>query len=198
MDFQALSTAYTGATAAGYEARRTSTAKWLSEQIAVSELLRVLPSGATVLDIPVGTGRFLELYQERGLKVAGRDISPDMLGAARNKLNELGGLDCSLWLADIRTIPDADDQYDCVLSIRFLNWVDSRGLEEVLREARRVSKRYLIVTIRHKVPTRDLLFRGPKGLRRLLMRHVLSNSGNQRALGPSCMNRMWSFELLVR
>ena len=135
MDFQALSTAYTGATATGYEARRTSTAKWLSEQIAVAELLRVVPSGATVLDIPVGTGRFLELYQERGLKVAGRDISPDMLRAARNKLNEVGGLDCSLELADIRTIPDADDQYDCVLSIRFLNWVDSRGLEEVLREA---------------------------------------------------------------
>ena len=86
-----------------------------------------------------------------------------MLTAARNRLNELGGLDCSLELADIRTIPDADDQYDCVLSIRFLNWVDPSGFEEVLRELRRVSKRYLIVTIRHLVPTRDLLH-GPKGL----------------------------------
>jgi SAM-dependent methyltransferase len=173
MDFQALSTAYTGATATGYEARRISSPKWLSEQSAVRELLRVLPADSTVLDMPVGTGRFLELYQERGLKVSGRDISPDMLMAARHKLNELGALDCSLEIADIRSMPDADDQYDCALSIRFLNWVDSRGLEDALRELRRVSRRYLIVGIRHKVPKRNLLLDGPKGLRRLLVRYLL-------------------------
>lgn len=173
MDFQVLSTAYTGATAVGYDARRSSTAKWRSEHTAVSEFLRVNPTGSTVLDIPVGTGRFLELYRERGLKVAGRDISPDMLKAAREKLSGLGPMECSLELADIRSIPDADEEYDCVLSIRFLNWVDANGLEEALRELRRVSKRYLIVTIRHKVPVIDLLTHGPKGFRRLLMRHAL-------------------------
>jgi SAM-dependent methyltransferase len=173
MDFQALSAAYTGATATGYDARRIPTAKWLSEDNAVRELLRVLPVGARILDMPVGTGRFLQLYQERGIKVAGRDISSDMLRAARNKLNELGELECSLEIADIRAIPDADNHYDCILSIRFLNWMDSRGLEEVLRELRRVSKRHLIVGIRHKVSARDLLLLGPKGWRRLLIGHLL-------------------------
>ncbi|KRA80547.1 class I SAM-dependent methyltransferase [Altererythrobacter sp. Root672] len=173
MDFQALSTAYTGEAAAGYDARRAPTTKWLTEDETVRELLRVLPAGASVLDVPVGTGRFLELYQERGFKVAGRDISPDMLSAARHKLSELDGLDCSLELADIRNIPGTDDQYDCVLSIRFLNWVDAGGLEEALRELRRVSKRYLIVSIRHNVPTRDLLLHGPNGLRRFVLRYLL-------------------------
>jgi ubiquinone/menaquinone biosynthesis C-methylase UbiE len=173
MDFQALSTAYTGEAAAGYDARRAPTTKWLTEDETVRDLLRVLPPGASVLDVPVGTGRFLELYQERGFKVAGRDISPDMLRAAQGKLNELDGLDCSLDLADIRTIPEYDGQFDCALSVRFLNWVDARGLEDSLRELRRVSKRYLIVGVRHWVPPRDLLLNGPKGLRRFLRRYLI-------------------------
>jgi SAM-dependent methyltransferase len=173
MDFQALSTAYMGATATGYDARRAPTEKWLSEDDTVRELLHVLPTGATILDVPVGTGRFLELYHQRGMKVVGRDISPDMLSAARDKLNELDGLECSLGLADIRTIPDADDHYDCALSIRFLNWVDSNGLEEALRELRRVSKRYLIIGVRHKVPMRDLLLYGPQGVHRLVTGYLL-------------------------
>ncbi|MBO9517969.1 MAG: methyltransferase domain-containing protein [Porphyrobacter sp.] len=173
MDFQALSIAYTGAAATGYDARRAPSQKWLAEDSIVRELLRVLPVGASVLDVPVGTGRFLELYHERGLKVTGRDISPDMLNSAREKIAALNGLDGSLELADVRNIPDADGHYDCVLCIRFLNWVDAGGLEEVLRELRRVSKRYLIVSIRHNVPTHDLLRHGPNGFRRFAMRHLL-------------------------
>lgn len=185
MDFQALSTAYTGAAARGYDARRAPTTKWLGEDSAVAELLRVLPPGAAVLDMPVGTGRFLKLYHKRGFKVVGRDISSDMLKSARDKLDEVdeleelrgncdtGWTNCSLELGDIRAIPDGDDTYDCALSSRFLNWVDARGLEEVLRELRRVSNRYLIVGIRHWVPTTDLLFRGPNGPRRFAMRHLL-------------------------
>lgn len=173
MDFHALSTAYTGETATGYDARRAPTEKWLTEDSTVRELLRVVPVGSRILDIPVGTGRFLELYQERGLKVAGRDISPDMLAAAREKLNQLGEYDGFLELADIRSIPDDDDKYDCALSVRFLNWVDSRGLEDALRELRRVSKRYLIVGIRHNVPALDLLLHGPNGARRFATRYLI-------------------------
>lgn len=173
MDFQSLSAAYTGITATGYDARRSPTVKWVSEDKTVRELLSVVPAGGTVLDVPVGTGRFLELYRERGLKVAGRDISPDMLRAAGNKLEGLEGLDCSLELADVRNIPAEDGQYDCVLSIRFLNWVDSSGLEEVLRELRRVSNRHLIVGIRNNVLTRDLLLHGPNGARRFVVKHLL-------------------------
>ncbi len=185
MDFQALSTAYTGTAARGYDARRAPTTKWLGEDSAVGELLRVVPPGATVLDMPVGTGRFLKLYHKRGMKVVGRDISSDMLKAAREKLDEVEELeelrgngetswaDCSLQLGDIRAIPDGDDTYDCALSSRFLNWVDARGLEDVLGELRRVSNRYLIVGIRHKVPAADLMFRGPDGLRRFATGHLL-------------------------
>jgi SAM-dependent methyltransferase len=185
MDFQTLSTAYTGAAATGYDARRAPTTKWLGEDSAVDELLRVVTAGSTVLDMPVGTGRFLKLYRKRGMTIVGRDISPDMLKAARAKLEEVdeleelhgngeaGWTDCTLQLGDIRAIPDDDDTYDCALSSRFLNWVDARGLEEVLGELRRVSKRYLIVGIRHQVPTRDLLLNGPKGLRRFVTRYLL-------------------------
>ncbi|KPH58081.1 MULTISPECIES: class I SAM-dependent methyltransferase [Novosphingobium] len=173
MDFQTLSSAYTGATATGYDARRAPTAKWVSEDSAVRELLRAVRSGATVTDMPVGTGRFLKLYHERGFKVVGRDISPDMLRAARVKLDDADGLDCTLELADIRAIPDADGTYDCALSIRFLNWMDARGLEEVLRELRRVSKRHLIVGIRHQVPVGELLLHGPNGFRRLIVGRLL-------------------------
>lgn len=170
MNFQTLTTQYTGATAKGYDDRRAATPKWRSEQSAFRELLRDLPAGASVIDIPVGTGRFLELYRERGLRVAGRDISPDMLRMAEEKLRQTGPLDCSLGVADIRSIPEPDDSFDCAICIRFLNWVDLRGLEGALRELKRVSKRRLIVGVRHKVPTVDLLLDGPKGLLRLGMR----------------------------
>lgn len=173
MNFQTLTTQYTGATAKVYEDRRAATPKWRSEQRAFRELLSDLPAGASVIDIPVGTGRFLELYRQRGLKVAGRDISPDMLRIAENKLRQIGPLDCSLALADIRNIPEPNDRFDCAVCIRFLNWVDLRGFEDALRELRRVSKRHLIVGVRHQVPAIELLLDGPKGVLRLAMRYAL-------------------------
>jgi hypothetical protein len=52
---------YHGAISASYDADRTSRATWQSEHVIVAEFLEGFAEGTSLLDIPVGTSRFLEL-----------------------------------------------------------------------------------------------------------------------------------------
>jgi len=63
-------------------AARTST-KWRREQEVVASFLKELPRGAIILDVPVGTGRFIPCYRETALRWYGLDISRDMLREAK-------------------------------------------------------------------------------------------------------------------
>jgi ubiquinone/menaquinone biosynthesis C-methylase UbiE len=171
MDSKRLSKKYTGETAAEYEALRRGNEKWQREQKAVVELLRSLPRSMEVLDIPVGTGRFLPTYQQLGLNATGMDISEDMLEQARQKIRP-GSKNISLQRSDIFAIDAPEESFDCVLSMRFMNWIGSAELARSMSELRRVTRRDIIVGIRHFVPLVELsplsgrLFR--QGLRRVL------------------------------
>ncbi len=153
-DFDGLTDRYTGATALHYDARRTGTLKWQTEQAIVERLLGTLPEGASVVDIPVGTGRFLPLYRKLGLAATGMDVSADMLARAREK-----GTGLPLRLSDIRHIAASDGEYDCALCIRFLNWVDDDGLRAAVRELARVSRQHVIAGVRSYAPLSRLTLR---------------------------------------
>lgn len=117
---------YFGKTAEQYEARRQGKRKWQAEDAAVAELIQGI-SGA-VIDCPVGTGRFLPLYERLGLDALGVDISPDMIAVARQK--GYGSLQTG-------SAFDLSDKADVLVCVRFLGHLEPHELRQVLGVFRR-------------------------------------------------------------
>lgn len=134
-----MSKRYRGKGATGYEARRQGKRKWILENEGTAFLL---PDGIkTVLDVPIGTGRFHEIYEERGLIVTGVDTSPDMLKEAKKK----GFSD--LHLGDIRNMNFPSKCFDVSVCIRLFAWFEPDAVLAAMKEMARVSDT-LIINIR--------------------------------------------------
>lgn len=178
MKYDELATRYRGERASGYDAERVLTDSWRREHQAVESLLAQLPRGAAVLDVPVGTGRFLELYARYGLQPTGLDISSDMLARAGEKAKDLG-LAADLREGDIRATPFADKSFQAAVCIRFLNWVDMNGVSAAISELARVANQ-LIVGIRCYYPAGTnvsgySLWQRLRGAKQRLKRRVLGS-----------------------
>lgn len=98
-----------------------------------------------VLDVPVGTGRFLSLYKKLGLSCIGVDASEDMLAEAK-KLPAARGQD--LVVGDATAIEYDDNEFDVAICIRFLNLVDQHTMYLTMKELLRLARRQIILTIR--------------------------------------------------
>lgn len=124
---------YRGHVATTYEARRAHKPPWEAEQTAVREFVRLGP----VLDVPVGTGRYLGIYQDLGLQATGCDLSPDMLAVAAAK-----GFPAELIQGSIFTLPFPDAHFGTAVCTRLLNWLQpgemARAIAELVRVAREV------------------------------------------------------------
>src|SRR3990167_10578880 len=105
---------YNGEIAKGYDAKREDSEKWKAEDRIVREMLSDLPRGTSVLDVPVGTGRFIPLYEELGFRVLGLDISDDMLREASQKAKSD---DTFLRFGDARNLDLPDKSYDVAICI---------------------------------------------------------------------------------
>jgi ubiquinone/menaquinone biosynthesis C-methylase UbiE len=142
---QATAANYRGETARRYEAKRIAQEKWAAEHSILSVWLAPFGRGATVLDIPYGTGRFAPLYQAGKFHVIGRDINQDMLDQAMLKCHD------SRW--DIRTgnvlaIDLQDASVDVAVCIRLLNMIEPDELVRALGELQRVARKAVIVSLR--------------------------------------------------
>jgi len=84
-----------------------------------------------VLELGCGTGAYTQLLNERGFKVAGLDISEEMLKQA-----ELRNQSCFV-RGDIHKLPFADGSFDAVIGFYILHYAD---VTNVLSEAYRVLK----------------------------------------------------------
>lgn len=100
-----------------------------------------------VLDLPCGTGRFTGLLLGAGKRVVNADRSRAMLLAARERA--AGGraehVEC-----DAARLPFADRSFDLVMSIRFFLHVPKELRAGFLREMGRVSRRWVVVDVRHR------------------------------------------------
>jgi 2-polyprenyl-3-methyl-5-hydroxy-6-metoxy-1,4-benzoquinol methylase len=132
---------YRGKGATGYESKRAGKSKWIMENNGVETLLPV--DANTVLDVPVGTGRFNYLYRQRGLNVTGVDTSHDMLEEARKK-----GMH-DLRVGDIRHLHFDHKRFDVAVCIRLFAWFEPDEVLDALTEMARVAG-ILIVNIRTK------------------------------------------------
>lgn len=146
---------YRGQVATRYDSYRLRQPKWHREQEIMSELLKALPRNATLLDVPVGTGRFFEFYKSLDLRPTGVDISKDMLAEARQKAGEVG-LDLSLAEGNILQLAYPDRSFDAAVCIRLFNLIPLADVARAVSELARVSRRYVIVGARHFTPASEL------------------------------------------
>lgn len=87
--------------------------------------------GTRVLDVGCGSGLTLVLARERGARPSGIDISPGLLGVARERLP-----DADLREGDMETLPFADAAFDAVLGVNAFQFASDP--RTALSEAARV------------------------------------------------------------
>ena len=138
--------AYHGSVAAQYDEDRVNEPLWALEQNYVSQWAARQPAGTVVLDVPVGTGRFLPFYFQCGLRVHGVDISADMIAEARRRHPELDGR-CDLTVGDAERLLLPDGSVDCVLCWRLAHLLPGEVLRRVLHEFRRVVRREIVLEV---------------------------------------------------
>lgn len=146
--------AYHGAKAENYVERRLKEEKWHIEQALIQELLNDVPDGSSVLDVPFGTGRFVEMYLQKEMDVHGLDISKDMLAAARKALGDAFDK-CDARIGSADSLPYDDNRFDLVVCCRFLGLVPFRMATKVLSELHRVSRGRVILYMNVRKPVFD-------------------------------------------
>lgn len=135
---------YHGRKAETYDAVRRKQERWDLENEAVRRYLEGAPG--PVLDVPVGTGRFLALYARLGLTVTGVDASQEMLALARRKKHAVGR--CFLEPGDASALNYEDWMFGTSVCVRFLDLIPEENMHDVLRELCRVTQDRIILTIR--------------------------------------------------
>jgi len=127
--------------AQNYETKRKKQIRWDMENQIVAAMLHTLRG--SVLDIPVGTGRYLQLYRDYKLNCTGIDTSEEMLTLAKKK--KLPG---NLLIGDAQKIDFPTKSFDHVVCVRFLDLIDEPAMLRVVKELCRVAKQTIIFTIR--------------------------------------------------
>jgi ubiquinone/menaquinone biosynthesis C-methylase UbiE len=150
-DFPAMKK-YLGHKAARYDQKRTWKTATQRDQVTVESYLAKIPPGDSVLDIPAGTGRFIEFCIGQGLVYTGVDISQDMLEVARTKI-PADVTNADLQVADARALPFGDDAFDYAIVVKFIKWLPTLEIViDVLREIGRVTRKeaFVQITVLHK------------------------------------------------
>ena len=137
---------YVGNVATEYDARREEAPKWKNEQRIITGWLDELPEKTALMDIPVGTGRFIPYYEKRGFDWIGMDMSMDMLKESLKKKtrNDVG----KLAHASVLDIPMAEKLADVSMMIRLTRWLEPHECVRALQELQRVTKSKIIITAR--------------------------------------------------
>jgi ubiquinone/menaquinone biosynthesis C-methylase UbiE len=132
---------YRGKMAENYETKRMKQERWDVENQIVQSMIEL--KKGTLLDVPVGTGRFLRYCVDKGFRVTGVDSSSEMLCLAIAK-----NIACDLEPGDATDLHFKDRSFDHTLCVRFLDLIDEPAMRKVVKELCRVTKKTIICTIR--------------------------------------------------
>lgn len=117
----------------------TPRGRWIGEaEFALLSRLLDAPVGSSLLDVGCGTGWFTRRFAGSGLQVTGLDPGAAWLAYARGRAPDLDWIE-----GDARRLPFADKQFDQVVSVTALCFVD--GWQGALREMARVARRRIVV-----------------------------------------------------
>jgi ubiquinone/menaquinone biosynthesis C-methylase UbiE len=138
---------YRGRKALTYDSVRQRQRRWVIENEEVSRMLHVL-NPVSVLDCPVGTGRFFMTYEAlpKIKELYGIDASEEMLQLAHKKMRSRPHT--QLHVGDATATGLKDRACDVVVCVRFLDLIDEMAMRRVVAELCRVSRRAIILTIR--------------------------------------------------
>jgi ubiquinone/menaquinone biosynthesis C-methylase UbiE len=167
MEIRKLSNKYHGDMAESYDALREGTPQWESEQRIVEGLLAEQAHGISVLDVPVGTGRFIKAYAESGFSVTGKDRSYWTPEKAQEKGDSCGS-NITLLEGSIDALGFPDGSFDAAVCIRFMDWVDTSFFRTALAELARVSREVIIVSIPTYTPLSEIKLFSVAGLTRFV------------------------------
>lgn len=138
---------YVGSGAARYETARVG-AKWTAEEATFDAMYsRVRPR--SVLDCPVGTGRFIDRYVRDNIEAVGLDLSDDMLAQATIKVPP--GSRVRLVKADIFAEADAakiGKDYDLIVCVRFIYALAKKQLRVLFHTFNDTGARHLLIGVR--------------------------------------------------
>ncbi len=151
----------------------------------------LLSEGQTVLDVGCGDGLFLRLLKEKGIAGVGIDASDEAVRKCREK-----GLEASVVDLSSDPLPFGDSSFDAVTLLDVLEHIYAP--EELLREAARVAKRSIIISVPNfnSLPARlQALFGGVPENNRPNKGHVYWF--NRRVLLGLCRNAGLEPSLLV-
>jgi ubiquinone/menaquinone biosynthesis C-methylase UbiE len=130
-----------------YNKERTTSTKWKREQKEVEKIISSFPANSTFLDLPIGTGRLLPLFQKYDQKVYGVDISKDMLNYIKESELNVSSI-IELIEGDAENIPLPTNSVDAVFCLRLLNLVPINVCTNIIREFTRVSAGDVIFQVR--------------------------------------------------
>lgn len=145
VNIDATARKYHGAMAANYETKRKTQQRWDQENETVARMLRKLKP-RSVLDVPCGTGRFLDVYDELRVKrLLCVDVSDSMIRIAQQKYTKFS--DPKFIVKDVRKLK-IEKKFDVAVSVRFLDLIDDDAMRGVVTKLCASTKRAIICTIR--------------------------------------------------
>jgi SAM-dependent methyltransferase len=125
MAIEELRHRYKGSVATDYVKRRENTPQWKMETKHVGTFVSRF-AARRVLDLPVGTGRFMDLFAKYNNSVIGLDSSQEMVNLARQQAELFGTKIICLETADALHLDHERYNADFAVCIRFMNWLDNR------------------------------------------------------------------------
>lgn len=141
--------AYTQNDARTYDRDRDVEPLWHAENAYVSELVHGV-GARTVLDVPVGTGRFLAFYA--GARVTGVDLSDAMLLEAAARVTAEGLRNVTLTQGNVTQLPFANSAFELVMCWRLLHLLPPSVLHAAFNEMARVCGGTLCVQVYERAP----------------------------------------------
>lgn len=141
-----LKNRYLGEGATAYNKQRQGNARWQKEHQITRKFLES-HKGKSVLDMPIGTGRFLPLYKEFGLSAIGMDRSVDMLTQSQLEAESTGLDDLTLVLGDATNFNSEKLRSDIVVCTRFLNWLPSDLARKTFLNLAKACNQEMLITL---------------------------------------------------
>lgn len=107
---------------------------------------KIQPS-ALILDIPSGTGRLSFYLSKRGYKLVAADISLNMLKQMKVAIQDQNvESKIMIVMADAENLSFVDNSFDAIICLRLLGHIPPEIRLIILKELKRVTKKYLILS----------------------------------------------------
>ncbi|MDB2689108.1 class I SAM-dependent methyltransferase [Luminiphilus sp.] len=163
MNFDELKERYIGSVATRYDQDRITQPKWIRETEAILLLLQnVECEDLSILDLPCGTGRIIDLLSAEKIKFRaykGGDISEDMLEVSRSKLNPKMAGKVTVTQANALSYRHGENEItpSLIFCLRFVNWLKKNDLITLLENLKKSGATRICITNRSIKPASNIV-----------------------------------------